>query len=357
MKILYDHQAFSLQEVGGISRTFLEFTTFLSKDIEAIHTTYLTNNKLVEEKNSFRHRHFLPNINFRGKNRIINTINKKASIQKIKKNDWDIIHPTYYDPYFIKYIPKKPVVIHLHDFIYERYPEYFPKNNTHTEQKRKCLERADKIIAITEKTKQDCIDILNINKPIDVIYSGITLETEKPIEPLCKRPYLLFVGERSGYKNFETVAKAFSILSKKQTDFLLICTGHPFTKKEKEFLANLDIIDKCSSKYYTNVELGQLYRNAEAFIFPSLYEGFGLPILEAFKYECPVILSNCSCFPEVASNAAAYFEAQDVDSLLYSINKVLSDRDNYIKLGSSRVENFSWKKTALNIENVYRSLF
>jgi glycosyltransferase involved in cell wall biosynthesis len=109
----------------------------------------------------------------------------------------------------------------------------------------------------------------------------------------------------------------------------------------------------------TDNQLAYVYSKALAFIFPSLYEGFGIPILEAFSCGCPVLLSNKSCFPEVAQDAAIYFDPQNSESILQAIEKVLIDkklRSEKIEKGFKRLRDFSWQKMALHTENVYKSI-
>ncbi len=121
----------------------------------------------------------------------------------------------------------------------------------------------------------------------------------------------------------------------------------------------MNILHKVHHIKVDDNSLKNLYRNAEAFVFPSLYEGFGLPVLEAFSCGCPAILSNASSLPEIGGDGAIYFDPYDKESITNSIEKVLHDeefRDNLIQKGYERQKFFSWKKTAASTKKVYESL-
>jgi glycosyltransferase involved in cell wall biosynthesis len=171
--------------------------------------------------------------------------------------------------------------------------------------------------------------------------------------------FILFVRNRGSYKNFDQFIKAFSIFSEKYQEFKLICTGNSFTTLEKELLIKLEIQDKVISFYASDDELNWLYKNAALFVFPSLYEGFGLPILEAFSMDCPIAISDASCFPEIAGDAACYFDPTDSYSIYLSMAKILNDSDyrqNLIIKGRERLKLFSQENRAYLTSNVYKSL-
>ena len=136
--------------------------------------------------------------------------------------------------------------------------------------------------------------------------------------------------------------------------------GGAFTKKEKELFRSLKIPENKIVQISGNdMLLSSLYSSAEAFIFPSLYEGFGLPLLEAMSADCPVICSNASSFPEVAGNAAEYFDPESEESLIDALENLLFDevrKKSLIKAGLDRVKCFSWEKCATETEAVYTKL-
>jgi glycosyltransferase involved in cell wall biosynthesis len=214
---------------------------------------------------------------------------------------------------------------------------------------KKIILNADRIISISENTKKDLIEILNINpENIDVIYHGFNRPDSIVYSNDLGR-YILFVGYRGGYKNFSSLAKAFSNLAMKDSDLKLICVGNPFVKEEIELLKRLDILKKTVAVGVNENKLNQLYSNALVFVYPTLYEGFGMPILEAFANNCPISLSNCSSLPEVAGNAAVYFDPNDPDSILESITKIIYNPDfsnQLVEKGKEQLTHFSWIKCA-----------
>ena len=205
-------------------------------------------------------------------------------------------------------------------------------------------------------TKKDLIEILNINpEKIDVIYHGYN----KPISTTnlgSYGKYILFVGRRSLYKNFIFFAEAVSKLLNKEKDIKLVCVGSPFNYEEITIFSRLGISNQAIAINVDDSSLNGLYSDALVFVFPSLYEGFGMPILEAFANNCPVCLSNTSCFPEIAGDAGVYFNPYDRESILNAIEKVIYDNafaKEIVRAGLQRLHNFSWKKTAMETVSSY----
>ena len=162
MKILYDHQTFTLQKYGGISRYFYELIKYFKKkkDIHIDVSLFFSNNHYISEKKDVNHMQFFPNNEFRGKQRLMLPINKMISIMSIKQQDFDLFHPTYYDPYFLKYIDKKPFILTVYDMTHEKFNGMFLPNDKTTQNKRLLCEKASKIIAISQSTKNDLIEVL-----------------------------------------------------------------------------------------------------------------------------------------------------------------------------------------------------
>jgi glycosyltransferase involved in cell wall biosynthesis len=215
---------------------------------------------------------------------------------------------------------------------------------------------------------QDILKFTNADPDrIHVIYLGNPFEninheqsTPGPDVLLFKKPYLLFVGYRSRYKNFNFFIESVAEMLYKNDDFHIVCAGWlPFTDEEKKFLKNLNVFHKVHHIRINDRILKNLYKNARAFIFPSLYEGFGLPVLEAFSCGCPAIISNSSSLPEIGGGGAMYFEPNDRESILHAVETVLFNdnyRDDLIKKGSERLKFFSWEKTAHSTKKVYSNL-
>lgn len=359
MKVLFDYQIFISQKIGGISRYHYELLKYLPLfGIRSDLSLYYSNNYYIRNKDVSSHKFFFPHFNLKIRNQFIEKRNNEFTLNKIEKGDYDIFHPTYYDDYFIKK-NRKPLVVTIHDMTLEK----FIPNDSFIQNKHRIIERADAIIAISHKTKEDIVEMLGIKpEKIEVIYHGNNIiPCSKDHRPnwIINGPYILFVGSRSGYKNFEIVAKAFSKLSTKYKDLMLICVGLPFSEKEKKQFRELNIEKKILCSLVSDEELSYLYSHALFFIFPSLYEGFGMPILEAFACECPVLLSDASCFPEIAQNAGLYFKPTSINDLIDSMEVLLTDSDlrkTLIGNGVERLESFSWEKTACETAMLYKKI-
>lgn len=360
MKILYDHQVFSILKYGGITRYFCELMKNLPPECKFdLSVIFSDNQYLHENKNIFKILDILPNQNFRGKHYIRKTlhyfINQTYSRSCISSNNFDLFHPTFFDNYFLKVL-KKPYVITVHDLIQLKFKETYFKHDSKGLQIESAVKNASRIIAISENTKKDIIDILNVDPDkIDVVYHGYNTPVQTKKENNYGK-YILFVGQRDLYKNFITFAEAISKLLIREKDIKLVCVGAPFTRKEMETFARFGILKQILSINVDDQTLNGLYSNALMFVFPSIYEGFGMPILEAFANNCPVCLSNTSCFPEIAGNAGNYFDPYDHQSILSTIEKVLYD-NNYAKemiiAGQNRLTSFSWQKTAIETASSY----
>jgi len=365
MRVLYDHQIFSNQFYGGISRYFYE----LIKEVNTFQETktkislFLSNNSYLSEEKIAKYYSFFPEKNSKRKKLFLHRVNKIISILFLKYYNFDIFHPTYYDPYFLKYIKSKPFVLTVYDMINEKLKGNYGQNKVVTERKKKLVARAVRIIAISENTKRDLIDLFGTEESkIEVVYLANSLNRVKKIESNMKLPdkYILFVGSRKGYKNFIGFIKSISELIVKEKNLKIFCAGGgSFNKKELKLFDELNIIDRIFQKNLNDDKLAFCYKNAELFVFPSLYEGFGIPILESFACECPLVCSNGSSFPEIAKEGAVYFNPNDQESIKKAVDKVLKNdylKIEMIKKGKEILKNFSWEKTAKETEKVYKKV-
>lgn len=378
MKVLYDHQAFTFQYFGGVSKYFCEILKHRPIELEydiAIKET--GNNHLIESGLISEYMPLTMDYNIYakkypmlGKHKIykfLNNIgvvsgaekrNKRESIRKIKEGDFDVFHATFFDDYFLPYIGKKPFVITVHDMMPEIYPQYFVSPNPETKRKKELCEKAAAVIAVSENTKKDLMRILDIpENKIHVIYHGGPQKEEIKQEPIISGEYFLYVGQRDAYKNFLQTLVDFSEFNKLHKNVRLVCTGKPFTITEVSKIKELDIESKVLYYHPSDEEMKNLYAYAIAFIYPSLYEGFGMPILEAFAYGCPVLLNKKSCFPEIAGDAALYFESEsgksdltDKMSLIYNQNYYSAALRN---MGYKRLDFFLWKNSSMKTTNIY----
>jgi len=359
MNILYDHQIFGMQKFGGISRYFVELMSRLPDgcrfDNAVVFSDNVYLNSASDEFSKGRH---LPH--FKGSARIKALVNRSNSARRIGKGYFDVFHPTYYNPYFLKNL-KRPYVITVHDMIHEKFSDMFQPKDPTKRFKREVVSRADKVIAISQNTKRDIVDIYGIpENKIEVVYHGHSCDEQRamPVDNLPDR-YILFVGQRDGYKNFERLLKSFGRIHEKYPEIKLVCTGQDFSKQETDVITSLGLVGSVSRYFVSDSQLVYLYRNAICFVYPSLYEGFGIPILEAFANGCPVALSDTSCFPEIARDGGAYFDPYDEESIYEVLVRLIEDdslKKELIAKGQLLLRDYSWDKMAAETAEVYRSV-
>ncbi|WP_140937674.1 glycosyltransferase family 4 protein [Sphingobacterium lumbrici] len=353
MKIYYDHQVFTMQKFGGVSKYFSNLIEHLPPDYNGIMAPCYSDNIYLKEIALSNIQHFNFPKNFRIKRRLYYFLNNITHRQFLKQNDYDIYHPTYYQVANTS----KPVVITLHDLIHEKFPQLFAAYDRSAQLKKQAIQRADHIICVSENTKKDLLELYPIpEQKISVVYHGYDLNQVSHLEE--KENYILYVGDRGGYKNFKNFILAVSPLLLDDRSLHIICTGKPFHSGELALFDRLRISNQV--QVLSNVDsksMLQLYRKAKLFIYPSLYEGFGIPILEAFGQNCPIVLSNTSCFPEIAHDAAEYFDPDEVKSIQEAIEKVLFDEvltKTLVEKGKLRLQNFSMHQMANNTSEIYK---
>jgi glycosyltransferase involved in cell wall biosynthesis len=386
MKVLYDYQVFTRQNFGGISRYFCELMAELSKNKEIefnLPIRYSNNQHLLNSSLNLTFDKFIMmddflfRLNFIGKAKLYRLLkyfdiikdaemhNRRISIKAILSQHYDVFHPTYYNPYFIDHIGKKPFIITIYDMTHEIFSSKFPQYDDETiTWKKELAKKAAKIIAISENTKKDIIKFYGLKKDkIDVIHLSSPLKpgTDRSIVPLnIPARYILFVGDRFAYKNFTNFIHA-AARQLKNADLFVVCAGsNNFTKEESLILLEMGIEKKVLHyPFLDNMTLAYLYKHALCFVFPSLYEGFGIPILEAFTCGCPVVLSDSGAFPEVAGDAGIYFNPENIESIRESLDKVVKDanlRKEMSTKGFRQLSRFSSKITANKTINAYRSM-
>lgn len=370
MRIAYDYQIFSSQKYGGISRYFFELTEHIRHQSEidvSIICPFYTNAYISNCSNNLHvSGKKIPKI--KGTVRVLSGVNNFFSKLAMANFKPDLVHETYYLTNGVAPFGSK-VVLTVYDMIHERFPGYFATHDSTTQKKAAAIKRADHIISISHNTKRDICDFFDIEEQkISVVHLGFSgfksIQTinNRKIESYESRPFLLYVGNRSGYKNFETFVRAVSDSNKLMNEFDIIAFGGGnFKRNEIQLMSQLGYKqNQVRSSLGNDNYLGYLYQNAAAFIYPSLYEGFGLPPLEAMENNCPVVASNTSSMPEVIGEAAEFFDPESTEQIRYAIEKVVfsSERTKQlISLGRERLKQFSWEKCAAETINVYKSIF
>jgi len=370
VKVLYDHQIFAAQRYGGISRYFCELFQYYHKSgcLQFDLSVPCHNNSILKNAQFNHHSaigklmQIMVGIGLANKERV----NVRASTTLLKKGRYDVFHPTYYDPYFVPFLGRMPYVLTVYDLTQEIYPGSSPLHDHFCETKKSLARGASAVIAISEATKKDIVKFYEIDADrIHVIHLASSFRTDSragKTNSASRLPeqFLLFLGKRHGYKNFSLLVSAMARISSKDDKLKVVCAGAlPFTDEELTTMKELNIQDRFVHMKASDEVLEVLYRRAAAFVFPSLNEGFGLPILEAFSCGCPVICSNTSSLPEIGGDAAEYFDPTNTASLVDAIERVIYDknkRDTLVEKGFCRNAMFSWEKTALQTLKVYESV-
>lgn len=362
MHIFYDYQIFSLQKMGGISRYFVELAGRLPVYSQAIETTVLAPvhiNEYLDCSSVHKIGRKIPS--FPGRHRILPAINRLASHAILKGKRPDLLHETYYSATSISVTV--PRILSVYDMIHERFPSQFKGADLYIPQlKAKAIARADHLIVISKNTRNDLIEYLGVSsEKITVIPLASSLEKpdeNKEVE-ICQRPYLLYVGLRGGVKNFSMLLSAFSHSTMLRSEFDLICVGGGgFTSEELSFFDALSVYERIKHLSADDTLLASLYSHAALFVYPSLYEGFGLPLLEAMRCGCPIACSNTSSMPEIAGDAAMFFDPSDEEDMRVVMESIVQSQETVTLLrtrGYEREKFFSWDNCVLQTAELYRS--
>jgi glycosyltransferase involved in cell wall biosynthesis len=360
MRVLFDHQIFSYQKFGGASRYYHELMNVfhatgepqLELGVAVSPNEYLKGASYYHGRTSAHG----------GTPRFVATyLRNELATRRAARHHPDVLHATFYDPAL--HVPRgAKLVVTVLDMIPEHFPEYFDVRGLYgrlvtkrwIDGKRRLCERADAILAISEHTKRDVVARYGIApERITVTHLGNRLAGGADAPAPFAGRYVLYVGTRNTYKNFAVLLEAVAPL-----DVNVACVGGgPFDAAEQARIAELGLAERVVQRNVADRELAACYAHAAAFVFPSRYEGFGIPIVEAFACGAPAIVADASCFPEIAGDAARYFDPDDAAALRAALADVLDDpaaADALRAKGRARAAAFTWEATAARTLAVYR---
>lgn len=352
MKVLFDHQIFNYV-FGGAAKYFVMLLSHLPRECWEC-TAIASSSEYIKRKALMK---YLP-YEFRGQTVLMEYLNRPYTNCIMRQGQFDVFHQTNFGTYCLKSLGNKPMVTTYHDSnlsTIDPHPEI-------VERQRISLERADAVICVSNHTKNDMLRLFHLDaQKVKVIYHGIE-RTDMSVlaeQRVVKDDYILYVGRRSAYKNFRKFIEVFSELHLKYPKIKVVCTSNVFSKEEQMRFKELGIEDCMIHVAADETTMLRLYRDALFFAFPSFYEGFGMPILEAWSCGCPVVLSDASCFPEIAGSGGLFFKPESKEDMLRQFDAVLSDsclRKKLVLNGYERMKRFSWEKCAEEHMQLYRTL-
>jgi len=355
--VALDEQIFAIQHYGGISRQFAELARqFVNDPLIGVN--------LLPLDAPIVNRYILDDA---GLTKALNVHDAKSATRALAKyftrfrprTRTDVIHNTFYLPHGLAGYPGAKRVVTVHDMIPERMPKTRRRLDFLT-MKHRYIKAADHIICVSDYTRQDMLDVLGpVRAPISVVYHGVDEQFRPTAQRLDALPdrYVIFVGNRGGYKNADVLFRAFGQLQDTEINLVLVGGGE-LTPVEHARLQQLKIASRVQQHWLPDASMASAYSNAELCVFPSQFEGFGLPALEAMACATPVVLALATSLPEVGGNAAEYFTPGDHQELAASIDRLLGDPQRRVQMsqaGLAHAKGFTWAACALATAAVYQA--
>ena len=369
MQVFFDDQIFQKQQHGGISRYFCNLAQGLAQrgDMRVILFGGWHTNSLIQELVSCNRLKLIqkprpPSLKI---NRFAKTLSRwwrrLAFLQAIQQDSETIYHPTYFqiDPFLRRHA--KATVLTLYDMIAELFPQ--PNQVKHRQDKKTALLQADAIIAISHSTQKDLQNFYpSVTERTSVVYLTSNLGCLKPSKLpdffLLEGSYFLILGGRRRYKNGLLALQAFGLLAQKFPNIHCVLSSQEgsLRAEEKAVLAKAGVSERVHVLFADDVLLLRLFKGAIALVYPSRYEGFGLPVLEAMQQGCPVITTRLSSLPEVAGEAAIYVNPDSAQDIATAMARLLAEPQtvkSYVSKGYAQAKKFSLTNMAAGTLAVY----
>lgn len=357
MRVAIDEQIFVAQRFGGISRMFVslmeefqrhpELDVDLQPMVNRVVNHYLLDSPALAADLDVRE----AASTWTALAGYLTTPRPRARV--------DLVHNTFYLPHGLAGYPGARRVVTVHDMI----PELMPRTRRRLDfitLKKAYVDRADHVICVSEATRRDLVSVYGTPKaPVSIIHHGVDPMFRPGAAPVPGLPaeYLLYVGNRSQYKDVDTLYRAFADLAHRFPSLALVLVGGGALRpSERAVLTRLGVLDRVSQHALPDSQLPGAYAHATAFVFPSRHEGFGLPVLEAMACGVPTVLARATSLPEVGGEAAAYFTPGDGDELSVVIGDLMDDdtrRADLVERGRARAGQFAWQEAAARTARVY----
>jgi glycosyltransferase involved in cell wall biosynthesis len=368
MRILFDHQSFSLQVTGGITRYFHELVRHFNQ-IEGVSTVtqlgWSTTVWPLKESSKPRGA-----VTHWGKRLVKSGVLTYAfndailSAYNLTQSRVDIYHNTLYR--FMPTVRARRHVATHHDCTIERFPHLFPEASIVMRARKKMLKQADLIFCVSNASREDLHEFYDVerSKTVVVTFGPSTLNgsivAKQELQRLVKRPYVLYVGTRVPYKNFGGLLRGFAAAGLSTDYSLLVIGGGHFSESEKQTIESLNLSSTVVSVPLASGELlAEAYSGAALFVYPSFYEGLGLPPLEAMEKGCKVLVSATPASIEICKDAALFFDPADDQDLADKLRLALDDDDESrrrIRRGYEVYSLYDWKDIAARMIQAYANL-
>jgi glycosyltransferase involved in cell wall biosynthesis len=365
MKIGFDDQIFGLQQRGGISRYFVEIGQAMQAQGAQVHCAPgLHLNTHLAGAGFQVSGHYLKSYPKALANKIRRG-NAAYSAFCLRRAGIDLLHETYYRPNESdQHAGRRPRVVTVHDLIHEIFAAEYAPNDKVAAAMRVAVQRADHVICVSERTRQDLVE--RFGTPVgktSVVHHGISALAASQTPRPPGAPFFLFVGNRQGYKNFEGLLRAFAASPGLRRDVRLVAFGGGAPQASE--LALIQGLGLFVGRAAGTVEfvggddgaLGAHMGAALAMVYPSRYEGFGMPPLEAMQMGCPVVCSQASVMPEVLGDAPHYVDPDAIDDIRRGLEEVKDSstlRADLIQRGRRQAGGYSWQRCANETLAVYR---
>jgi glycosyltransferase involved in cell wall biosynthesis len=351
--IIFGPEIWSLQEHGGISRYCFELISELNlagANVRAI---------LGPNKNAFSNK-LDPSIVIKLKNGSKSEVSQGIS-SALKEFEFGIYHATYFDVRNLSIAKRKGLrtVVTVHDLIGELFPEKIKWYQRRNRAQELASKSCDLVIADSENTKADLEWIYGLSPDkIRVVHLGTRTLNESPsVNPPSFSPYVLHVGNRDGYKNFLFTVEAIAKSNELAALRIIAFGGGEFSREEISFIDELGMTSRILQCAGSDEVLASLYRHSVALVYPSLYEGFGIPPLEAMRLGCPVIASNRASIPEICGDVVFFVDPTSVATLQRKVIRLLESPESYPRAKAYEHSlKFTWEKTARESLSVYDSI-
>lgn len=335
----------------------------------------ISNLQIIDDKNEYFILHLQNNLKYRGNFHKINANFKWYGLTEqiklpglLKSIKPDLVHFPHFN---VPLLYRGKFVVTIHDLIHQHFSMqratshglliYKLKQLGYKQVFKNALKNSQKILVPSNFVKGQLMENYNINREKIIVTpeamdDKLYLRSDLTRSDLAKTSYIFYVGNAHPHKNVEGLIKAFLILKERNKNLKLILAGadHYFWQRIKKEFKDKDII---YTGYISDEKLAEFYRHAQCFVMPSFEEGYGIPILEAFAFSCPVVSSNAGSLPEVGGDAVIYFNPKDQSDMIQKISNVLDNkklRQDLVKNGLQRIKLFSWKKLTKQTLEIYQ---